>query len=124
MAYIPTNWVTGDTITAEKLNKAEGGIANACPFIVRVASYDPETSDAILDASFKDIYDAVSADRLVMIVDEQSAKNVSISFLAGMSYSTGIAYPYSVFFFTMAGYTYSYRATNETDSLKQFTEPA
>lgn len=29
MAYTPTNWVTGDTVTATKLNKMEQGIANA-----------------------------------------------------------------------------------------------
>lgn len=28
MAYTPTNWQTGDTITAEKLNHAEQGIKN------------------------------------------------------------------------------------------------
>ena len=35
MSYTPTNWQTGDTITAEKLNNMEGGIENAInPFIV------------------------------------------------------------------------------------------
>lgn len=29
MSYTPTNWTTGDTITATKLNKIEQGIANA-----------------------------------------------------------------------------------------------
>ena len=29
MSYTPTNWQTGDTITAEKLNKMESGIADA-----------------------------------------------------------------------------------------------
>lgn len=29
MAYTPTNWVTGDTVTATKLNKLEQGVANA-----------------------------------------------------------------------------------------------
>ena len=28
MAYTPTNWQTGDTITAEKLNKLENGVAS------------------------------------------------------------------------------------------------
>ena len=28
MAYTPTNWQTGDTITAEKLNNMEGGITS------------------------------------------------------------------------------------------------
>ena len=32
MAYVPTNWQTGDTITAEKLNKAEHGIEDASVF--------------------------------------------------------------------------------------------
>lgn len=39
MAYTPTNWVTGDTVTATKLNKMEQGIANAggvTPYIVNV----------------------------------------------------------------------------------------
>ena len=30
MAYTPTNWVCGDTITAEKLNKLENGLAECC----------------------------------------------------------------------------------------------
>jgi len=29
MAYIPTNWQTGDVVTAEKLNKLENGVENA-----------------------------------------------------------------------------------------------
>lgn len=29
MAYTPTTWATGDTITATKMNKIENGIANA-----------------------------------------------------------------------------------------------
>lgn len=33
MAYTPTVWETGDVITAEKLNKAEQGIAAAIPFV-------------------------------------------------------------------------------------------
>lgn len=29
MAYVPTNWKTGDTITADKLNNIENGIASS-----------------------------------------------------------------------------------------------
>lgn len=29
MTYMPTNWQTGDIVTAEKLNKLENGVANA-----------------------------------------------------------------------------------------------
>jgi len=30
MAYEPTNWQTGDIVTAEKLNKLEGAVASTC----------------------------------------------------------------------------------------------
>lgn len=37
MSYTPTQWVTGDTVTAEKLNKMEAGIEAAVnPFIVNL----------------------------------------------------------------------------------------
>jgi hypothetical protein len=37
MSYTPTNWQTGDTVTAEKLNKMESGIQTAVdPFIVNL----------------------------------------------------------------------------------------
>ena len=30
MSYTPTEWACGDTITAEKLNKLENGLAECC----------------------------------------------------------------------------------------------
>ena len=36
MSYTPTEWTTGDTITAEKLNKIEGGIESAESKVVYV----------------------------------------------------------------------------------------
>lgn len=41
MSYTPTNWSCGDTITAEKLNKLENGLAECCgggsePLVVHV----------------------------------------------------------------------------------------
>lgn len=32
MSYTPTTWATGDTITAQKMNKLENGVANAGGF--------------------------------------------------------------------------------------------
>lgn len=52
MAYIPTEWATGDVITAEKLNKAEEGIAAANPYIIPITW---EGSVATLAASYNDI---------------------------------------------------------------------
>lgn len=60
MAYTPTEWVCGDTITAERLNKLENGLAECCggggaePLIVNVNNDVP----ASLDHSWQDICDA------------------------------------------------------------------
>ena len=52
MAYIPTNWVTGDTITAEKLNKAEEGIAAAGPYMIPIVL---DGNYLVLQASYEDL---------------------------------------------------------------------
>lgn len=45
MAYTPTNWVTGDTVTASAMNKMENGIANAGSLaIVRFSASGYNTS--------------------------------------------------------------------------------
>lgn len=54
MAYTPTVWATGDTITAEKLNKAENGIAAANMLVVFTSTEDgitaSETFETVLTA--------------------------------------------------------------------------
>lgn len=52
MSYTPTVWATGDTITAEKLNKAENGIAAASALIIPL-SWEGHT--ATLDASYDEL---------------------------------------------------------------------
>lgn len=54
MAYTPTTWVTGDTVTATKLNKIENGIANAGSAVIIT-----ETNNGTLDKTFAEIYDLV-----------------------------------------------------------------
>lgn len=71
MGYIPTEWQTGDIITAAKLNKAEEGIAQAGTFVVTITGYDEETYDAILSATWQEVYDALSAGKTVVLVDTQ-----------------------------------------------------
>ena len=49
MAYTPTNWSCGDTITADKMNKLEQGLAECCgggsePLIVNVVDSDPSSA--------------------------------------------------------------------------------
>ena len=63
MSYTPTTWTNGDTITAEKLNKMEQGIAGAGGiFIVN------EVSGA-LDKTFNEI-DAALAANCICIIPE------------------------------------------------------
>lgn len=55
MGYIPTEWQTGDVITAEKLNKAENGIAAAYPVVLTVTVDDQDTLH--LGKSWDDLMD-------------------------------------------------------------------
>lgn len=120
MAYTPTVWETGDVITAEKLNKAEEGIADACVYMIPI-DYDPETSEPYLQASFDDIYTAVSAGRLVLLKDEQSEKTVSLRWLNGTLYDDHQSYPYQVYFHD-GNNSLTFRAENSTDNLVQAAE--
>lgn len=120
MGYIPTEWQTGDVITAEKLNKAEQGIADACVYMIPI-EYDPETSEPYLQASFDDIYAAVSAGRLVCVKDEQSEKSASLAWLTGTVYDDDQAYPYQVYFHS-GNTVLTFHAENSTDNLVQAAE--
>lgn len=51
MSYTPNTWVTGDTITATKLNHMEEGIADGGVLIVR-------DNNGTLDKTWKEITDA------------------------------------------------------------------
>lgn len=68
MAYTPTVWATGDTITAEKLNKAEQGIAAASEIVgLFPIGVTVEGSTATLDQKYSDILAAVSAGKFALI---------------------------------------------------------
>lgn len=56
MAYTPTQWATGDTVTATKLNKLEQGVANAGSALICTCSFDGD--DYVLDKTVAEIYDA------------------------------------------------------------------
>ena len=67
MADTPTVWETGDVITAEKLNKAEQGIASAEPVVLTI-SYDDATYTYTLNASYNELY--AIKERPVLFVNE------------------------------------------------------
>lgn len=69
MSYTPTNWQTGDTITAVKLNNAESGIVSASPFIIS-GNYDDYVEYGgqgyyMTDANYDELVNAIKSDRLV-----------------------------------------------------------
>ena len=57
MSYTPTNWTTGDTITATKLNKMEQGIANAGSAMVLTIT--TTLLSKTLNKTFAEIYEAL-----------------------------------------------------------------
>ena len=62
MSYTPNTWATGDTITAEKLNNMEQGIAGAGG--VFLVNMDMDTTT--LDKTWQEIYDAAAAGQEVI----------------------------------------------------------
>ena len=59
MSYTPTSWSTGDTITAQAMNKIENGIANAA-FICHTDENNADaTPSGTLDKTFEEIYTAL-----------------------------------------------------------------
>lgn len=70
MAYTPTTWATGDTITAALLNKMEGGIADAGGGGGILVATDTEGT---LDKTWQEIFNASLA-VVCIVVDESGFK--------------------------------------------------
>lgn len=74
MAYEKQEWKTGDTITAEKMNHIEDGVANSTGglFIIHATDYDSdENTWSKTDKTFDEIYAAAMAglDPVIYCVD-------------------------------------------------------
>ena len=69
MAYTPTNWQTGDVVTAEKLNKLENALAGGgtSPLIVRVLEDTRET-----DKTTREIKTAFESGITVLFIVEDN----------------------------------------------------
>jgi hypothetical protein len=68
MAYEPTTWKSGDVVTSAKLNKIESGIVGAEPVAVTATAYSEDGNTGLrLSATWKEIHDAVTAHKLVII---------------------------------------------------------
>lgn len=111
MAYTPTTWAAGDTVTATKLNKLEQGVANASPWdaVIRLTHSDDSGADipsnltpSIISGSFSDLSAKISNGEYPTIL-------VQYYHPWGMSYAVPMAYVIyasnSVVTFTIAGYS-------------------
>ena len=61
MAYTPTTWNTGDTITASAMNKIENGIANAGGGGALICNATFSGGEWVLDKTVQEIYDAMES---------------------------------------------------------------
>lgn len=73
MAYTPTVWATGDVITAEKLNKAEQGIAAAAPVVLTITVDDHDTLH--LGKSWDDLMDLSGVPVFAKLDISETAQN-------------------------------------------------
>lgn len=64
MAYTKQTWSTGETITADKLNHIEDGIANSEGSSVLFLN---ESNEGVLDKTFREIYTAMAAGKIAVI---------------------------------------------------------
>lgn len=80
MSYTPTNWNTGDTITAAAMNKIENGIANAGGGDFFVVT----ESDGTLDKTWTEIYTALSNGMMgkLLYVDAGYTAAITLLYLA------------------------------------------
>ena len=67
MSYTPTNWQSGDKVTAEKLNKIEQGIANASAVVVLTETYDSTNNVYTLNKSWSEMYQSMSSGTMFIL---------------------------------------------------------
>ena len=91
MAYEPTVWKNGDTVTSAKLNKMERGIANAGGLVVRF-------SNNALDKTWQEIHDAAP---FVVLVDGETDSFICAN-LAAVEMSEGGDYVV-IFYYSLDG---------------------
>ena len=120
MSYTPTNWSTGDTITASAMNKIENGIANAGGInwdaIIRLTHTNDSGPDdytsltpSIVSGTFADLSTKIGNDEYPLILVEY-IHPWGMRFAVPMAYinnceSTGIL-------LTICGYSFMNGSTN------------
>lgn len=102
MAYTPTNWQTGDIVTAEKLNKLENGVAGGNIFIIHTI-FDESTELNRLDKTWQEIFDAIESEKLPIIFFVGSGdKDVGLNFIVSAFESMQPPPSFETFYFIEA----------------------
>lgn len=84
MSYTPTEWKTGDVITADKLNNIEQGIVDAGVLVVTFSMPDPYTTTA--DKTYEEIVSAIESGKAVIgIWGSNFLSNVTSTYSGSMS---------------------------------------
>lgn len=99
MAYTPNTWATGDTITAQKLNNMEQGIANSGALVVNLAWIpDDEFGNSTLDKTWQEIHDAVLSGGVTIVQREiyEGQELISVPMLQSVQYNSDQEYAYLV----------------------------
>ena len=90
MSYTPTEWKTGDVITADKLNNIDQGIVNclAPDLIIKATDTKPyphEYNATLIKGNFSDLKEKWENHRLIYAVVVQDGSNVG----GGVEYLNG-----------------------------------
>lgn len=91
MSYEKTTWVTGDTITAEKLNKIESGIENNSIMIVR-SILSTQNYSWVLDKTWQEMYDFTNNDGIIFIITEDQYDGIQIELVTTITSSQNTYY--------------------------------
>ena len=90
MSYTPTNWQTGDTVTAERLNKMESGIQTAVdPFIVTLTPTAQDYS-GIMDKTLSEIQTAYNVGKNIVfrvLTSQTTYVNVPCTFASNLGFT-------------------------------------
>lgn len=117
MSYTPTNWQTGDTVTAEKLNKMEQGIELANdPFVVTLTPTAPDFSGT-MDKTIEEINNAYEAGRKIVFRVLTSATDyMEVDCSARWAVNSEYLYPsFNAFIFNDQNSAFIYAGTGVTD---------
>ena len=86
MSYIKQTWTTGDTITAEKLNHIEDGVANTNSMLIDM-TFDSETRLLKSNVLFSDIVSAfINGVEIVVHIPEVTDYSVAEAYLRLRAY--------------------------------------